>query len=112
MSSIVIYTDKKSGRKYAYESVSYYDKEKKQPRNKRKLLGAVDPVTGEIVPTSRKKKDSSSDQDFKKLYDKSLKEIEQLHSRITDLEAQVSDLLSENRRLSGKINKASEVLNK
>ena len=112
MSSIVIYTDKKSGRKYAYESVSYYDKEKKQPRNKRKLLGVVDPVTGEIVPTSRKKKESSSDRDFKKLYEKSLKEIEQLHSRIADLEEQVSDLLSENRRLSSKINKAAEVLNK
>ena len=112
MSSVVIYTDKKSGRKYAYESVSYYDKDKKQPRNKRRLLGIVDPVTGEIVPTSRKKKSSSSDQDYQKLYDKSLKEIDQLRSRINVLESRVSDLVSENDRLSGIIRKAAEVLNK
>lgn len=112
MSSIVIYTDKKSGRKYAYESVSYYDKEKKQPRNKRKLLGIVDPATGKIVPTSRKKKAPSSDQDYQKLYEKSLNEIEKLNSRIAGLEAQVSHLLAENKHLSGKIDKASDILGK
>ena len=30
-------TNKKSGITYVYESESYWDKEKKQPRNKRKL---------------------------------------------------------------------------
>lgn len=50
MSSIVYQTDKKTGAKYAYESVSYWDKEKKQPRSKRKYLGRVDPDTGEIIP--------------------------------------------------------------
>lgn len=39
------------GAKYAYESVSYWDKEKKQPRSKRKYIGRVDPETGEIIPT-------------------------------------------------------------
>ncbi len=50
MSSIVYQTDKKTGTKYAYESISYWDKEKKQPRSKRKYLGRVDPETGEIIP--------------------------------------------------------------
>lgn len=49
--SIVHQTDKRSGITYAYESTSYWDKEKKQGRCKRKLLGRVDPETGEIVPT-------------------------------------------------------------
>ena len=31
-------TNKKSGITYVYESESYWDKEKKQPRNKRKLI--------------------------------------------------------------------------
>lgn len=51
MASIVKHTDKRSGITYAYESISYWDKEKKQPRNKRRLIGRVDPETGEIVPT-------------------------------------------------------------
>ncbi|MBF6626368.1 hypothetical protein IU402_07230 [Aerococcaceae bacterium zg-BR9] len=48
--SQVIYTHK-NGTKYVYESTSYYDKEKKQARPKRKLIGKIDPVTGAIVPT-------------------------------------------------------------
>ena len=44
-------TNKKSGITYVYESESYWDKEKKQPGNKRKLIGKIDPETGEIIPT-------------------------------------------------------------
>lgn len=39
---------------YVYESISYWDKEKKQPRSKRKLIGKIDPDTGEIVPTEKR----------------------------------------------------------
>ena len=51
MSCIVYQTDKKNGIKYAYESFSYWDKEKKQPRAKRTLIGKRDSNTGEIIPT-------------------------------------------------------------
>ena len=54
MASIVYQIDKKTGTKYAFESVSYWDKEKKQPRSKRKYLGKVDPETGEIIPSRGK----------------------------------------------------------
>lgn len=53
MACIVYQVDKKTGIKYAYESVSYWDKEKKQPRSKRKYLGKVDPDTGEIIPSRK-----------------------------------------------------------
>ena len=43
--------DKRSGITYVYESVSYWDREKKQPRSKRTLIGRLNPATGEIVPT-------------------------------------------------------------
>ena len=43
--------DKRSGITYIYESVSYWDREKKQPRSKRTLIGRLDVATGEIVPT-------------------------------------------------------------
>ena len=49
--AIVKQLDKRSGITYVYESVSYWDREKKQPRSKRTLIGRLDPATGEIVPT-------------------------------------------------------------
>ena len=36
MPSIIFQIDKKTGAKYAFESISYWDKDKKQPRSKRK----------------------------------------------------------------------------
>ncbi|MCD8301239.1 MAG: hypothetical protein LUC41_08785 [Clostridiales bacterium] len=60
MSSIVKCRDNRTGVVYVYESESYWDKEKKQPRARRKIIGKIDPDTGEIVPTAgrgRKKKD-------------------------------------------------------
>lgn len=52
MACIVYQTNKKTGVKYAYESISYWDKEKNQPRSKRRYLGRVDPVTNEIIPSN------------------------------------------------------------
>lgn len=43
--------DKRTGITYVYESSSYWDKKKKQPRSKRTLIGKVDPKTGEVIPT-------------------------------------------------------------
>ncbi|GEM_PF-1070534 len=51
MAAIIYQTDKRSGITYAYESISYWDKEKKQSRARRTLIGRVDKETGEIVPT-------------------------------------------------------------
>lgn len=61
--SIVKQLDKRSGITYAYESISRWDKEKKQSRSIRKLIGRVDEKTGEIVATDgRGRKESSSDE--------------------------------------------------
>jgi hypothetical protein len=43
--------DKRTGITYVYESESYWDKEKQQPRSHRKLIGKLDEKTGEIIPT-------------------------------------------------------------
>jgi len=59
---IVKQLDKRSGITYAYESISRWDKEKKQSRSTRKLIGRVDEKTGEIVATDgRGRKESSED---------------------------------------------------
>lgn len=52
----IVYQTNSHGIKYAYESVSYWDKEKKAPRSKRKYIGKVDPQTGEIIPAKSKRK--------------------------------------------------------
>jgi hypothetical protein len=48
---IVYQKNRQTGITYAYQNEPYWDKEKQQSRAKRKLLGKVDPDTGEIVPT-------------------------------------------------------------
>ena len=55
MAAIVYQTNKKTGITYAYESISFWDKEKKQSRAKRKCIGRVDPETRQIIPTRKKK---------------------------------------------------------
>lgn len=52
--SIVRQVCKKTGTIYVYESDSYWNKEKKQSRAKRKLIGKLDPETNEVIPTKKK----------------------------------------------------------
>ncbi len=58
--AIVYQKDKRSGITYAYESISFWDKEKKQSRSKRTLLGRVVGETKSLIPTDgrgRKRKE-------------------------------------------------------
>ena len=55
---LVYQTNKQTGITYAYENEAYWDKGKQQSRARRKLIGKVDPKTGEIIPTRRFKKRS------------------------------------------------------
>ncbi|MDR1686676.1 MAG: hypothetical protein LBR82_09650 [Desulfovibrio sp.] len=52
---IIYQKDKRVGITYAYENESYPDKDKQQPRSRRKLIGRVDEATGKIVPTRERK---------------------------------------------------------
>ena len=51
MAAIIYQTNKQTKITYAYESVSYWNKEKQQSRAKRKCIGRVDFETKEIIPT-------------------------------------------------------------
>lgn len=50
-----IYEQKINGKIYVYEIESYWDKDKKQSRQKRKYLGRKDPITGKIINTRKQK---------------------------------------------------------
>lgn len=110
MSCIVYQTDKKSGVKYAYESISYWDKEKKQPRSKRKYLGRVDPETGEII-SSRRKRTSATDgrQDSAALYEPA---PAQLREELLEKESQIELLQKQLHDLTLKYKKAEKLLTK
>jgi len=91
--NIVYQKNKETGIVYAYENNPYWDKEKKQSRSKRKCIGKVDPVTGEIVPTDGRSKKPS----YKKLY-------EELQGKYEDLESLVAALKDENKNLKQRDN--------
>ena len=56
MAYLVHHKNKKTGVVYVFSAESYWDKEKKAPRNRQVCLGKLDPKTGEIIPTQRKRK--------------------------------------------------------
>ena len=110
MSCIVYQTDKKRGVKYAYESVSYWDKEKKQPRSKRKYLGKVDPETGEIITSKGKKSPAAeSGQGQAALYEPL---IAQLREELLEKESRIELLQKELDVLTSKYKKAEKLLAK
>jgi len=54
--AIIFQKDNRSGITYAYKSVSTWDKDKKQSRSKRTLIGRLDDETGQVVPTDGRMK--------------------------------------------------------
>ena len=87
--------DKRVGITYVYESESYYDPEKKQSRSKRKLIGKIDPDTGEMIPTGRRgrpSKNITSDEagsDYRKLYSDARKNLVKAEAKIKTLQSEL-----------------------
>ena len=96
--AIIHQHDKRTGNTYAYESFSYWDKEKKMSRAKRTLIGRVDLETGEIIPTDgRGRKDKAAkdvhrEPDYKNLYEKLLKKYAALEALVEALQKEVVNL--------------------
>ena len=93
--AIIKQTNKQTGITYVLDSESYWDKEKQQPRSRRKIIGKIDPVTGEVVPTNRhqKRKASASEQPSVSAAEgTSDDEVLADRTRILELEKQVSKL--------------------
>lgn len=114
--SIVKAYNKKTGITYVYESESYWDSEKKQPRNRRKLIGKLD-ENGEIVPTGKtgqpqaetftltatEKKELEAIREASEIYQKELVEARRdlflLKEQIRKLEKEKQELLEDIRRI-------------
>ena len=95
--------DKRSGLTYAYETTYVWDKEKKQSRSKRTLIGRVDETTGEIIPTDgRGKKRSPNYVPDKDEY--------VMPKNTKELQSEILRLLEENKYLRSKISELTAKL--
>jgi len=96
--AVIYQYDKRSGITYAYESYSYWDKEKKMTRAKRKLIGRLNKETGEIVPTDGRNRDGKlkepvdKEPDYKSLYEKLLKKYAAQETLVTALKEELKKL--------------------
>ncbi|MBO6298377.1 MAG: hypothetical protein J6N53_05975 [Lachnospiraceae bacterium] len=114
---------------YVYESESYWDPEKKQARSRRKVVGKLDPVTGEIIPTGkrgRKKKDVTATEetngtaesrqlslqyeDAKRTLDRQEQLILSQKEEIRNLKEKLTRAESQNRSLQQALKKISAIL--
>ena len=88
---------------YVYESISYWDEEKKQSRSKRRVIGKLDPETGEIVPTGkrgRKPKEaeavsSGAPAELTRLYAESQTRIRELTLAVDQKDIEIASLKKE-----------------
>lgn len=96
---IVYQLDKRSGITYAYESTAWWDKEKRQSRSKRTLIGRVDDETGEVVPTdgrvrkaAARRAEEAKRPRYKQLYEEQLARVAELEAEVARLEAELGAL--------------------
>lgn len=120
--SITKSRDNRTGIVYVYESESYWDKEKKAPRNRKKLIGKLDEATGEIIPTGKRgrklkaeqqgtAKDGTVEQmDYKKLYESCMENLQQKQRQIMELNSEVSELKKELKKQGNTLEKIRKLL--
>ncbi len=107
--SCIVYRTTSTGRKYAYSSESYWDKEKQQPRSKRTYLGWVDPETGEILkgrPAESKRRKSV------KVAAEESQEITRLKAELEEKNAEILSLRAEIKSLNSRLNKLRSLCGK
>ena len=95
--------NKITGITYVYESESYWDKEKKQPRNRRTLIGKLD-ENGEIVPTGKRGRPRKEDpvltsEDRRKVEEKQ-EDIEYYRQELTNAQTEAAGLRQQVRKLT------------
>lgn len=114
--------NKARGITYVYESESYWDKELKKPRAKRKLIGKIDPVTGEVVPCGKrgpnkkkteKNQEGANYQELQKMqqkYQKSQEELTRTKLELSETKKQLSDVNRQNQKMAATIRKMRDLV--
>jgi hypothetical protein len=97
---------------YVYESESYWDREKKQPRSRRRLVGKVDPETGEVVPTGprgRPRKGADAAGDDGGALARALDALAERDAQLAEARAELAAARREVRRLEGLLRRVRDV---
>ena len=114
--SITKSKDKRTGITYVYESESYWDKELKAPRNRKKLIGKIDDATGEVVPTGkrgRRPKTGTAEpdsRDYQKLYESGEESLRQKEREILELNKELSRTKAELKYARQMLDKIRDIL--
>ncbi|MCC8106007.1 MAG: hypothetical protein LIO99_08400 [Clostridiales bacterium] len=102
--SLVRSKDHRTGITYVYESESYWDKEKQQPRAKRKLIGKIDEATGEIVPTDGRGRKRKNPKRESQAAAETVKESpDGFRMQLGQKDALITQLTEENRQLKSEV---------
>jgi hypothetical protein len=99
--SIIKQRDKRTGTTYVYESKSYWDKEKQQPRSNRTLIGKLDEETGEVVPTDGRGKRRT---EKKKTAFEDTSLFNEQKQQLAEKDLLISQLTSQNKALEKEFN--------
>jgi chromosome segregation ATPase len=100
---------------YVYDSVSYWNEEKGQSRSKRRLIGKIDPETGEIIPTGKrgrkpKAESSENNSELNRLYEESQTRIRELLLTINQKDLEIASLRKEIAQLKDALEKVDKYL--
>ena len=99
--SILKSKNKTTGVTYVYESESYWDKEKQQPRAHRRLIGKLDEETGDIIPTGKSGRRDENGQ-IKPIEDVMADTIKDLKEEVFNQKVLIEKLTAENNALKKK----------
>lgn len=110
--------DKRTGITYVYSSESYWDKELKAPRNRKKLIGKIDEETGEIVPTGRRGRKPQNREtkapeegaDYRNLYEEARAQILQKDQSILELRTELSELKASLKQANQRLDRIRSIL--
>lgn len=117
--SIVRSYSKANDTTYVYEQNMKWNPETKRPEGTRKLIGKIDPVTGEIIPTGKRgrkrkeKPDSIEVPDDSELMKKNQSlqiQVDSLRQKVTDLYKENSDLKRERNDLNKKLQRITDIV--
>ncbi|MCD8295775.1 MAG: hypothetical protein LUE27_11140 [Clostridia bacterium] len=113
------YYDKRVGVTYVYDSKSYYDEASGKYKAKRTLIGKLDPDTGALIPTGRRGRPSCDKQagdaegtDYKALYEKTMKELEQKNEWAKLLEGELASAKKELKEAKRALKEISRICRK
>lgn len=90
--------NKQNGTTYVYEILdSYYDKERKTSVAKRRLIGKIDPQTGEMVPTrprgQAKPSQPTDSSNYEALYHQAQRKLDAKEKELDKLRTDITEVL-------------------